>query len=58
MMIGVWSLAPRRRRQMDRPSSPGIIRSSTSRSNRSRSQSLFMAVAFSATSTVNPCSPR
>ena len=32
MMIGVRSLAARRRRQIDRPSSPGSIRSSTIRS--------------------------
>ena len=32
MMIGVGSLAARSRRQIDRPSSPGSIRSSTIRS--------------------------
>ena len=38
MMIGVRSLAERRRRQMDRPSSPGIIKSSTIRSTVSRNK--------------------
>lgn len=36
-------------RQVDRPSSPGSIRSSASRSKRSRIRSRFIAWAFSAT---------
>ena len=44
MMIGVRSLAARRRRQIDRPSSPGSIRSSTIRSTVSRVSMRFSAL--------------
>ena len=44
MMIGVRSLAARRRRQIDRPSSPGSIRSSTIRSTVSRVSTRFSAL--------------
>jgi hypothetical protein len=54
MMMGVRSLAARRRRQIDRPSSPGIIRSSTIRSTVSRSRMRFSALPSSAWKTSKP----
>ena len=56
--IGVSSLAPRSRRMIDSPSSPGIIRSRISRSNRSRIQSRFIDCPLSAVTTEKPLSPR
>ena len=54
MMIGVTSLAARRRRQIDRPSSPGSIRSSTIRSIVSRVSRRFSALPSSASRTSSP----
>ena len=45
MMIGTVSPAPRRRRQTDSPSSPGSIRSSTTRCGGSRCSFLSMSRA-------------
>ncbi len=56
--IGVLSLAPRSRRMIDSPSSPGIIRSRISRSNRSRIHSRFIDGPPSAVTTAKPLSPR
>ena len=50
--------APRRRRQMARPSSPGSIRSSTIRSYNSRSSARSMPWASGTALTVNPWSER
>ena len=58
MMIGVLSPAARRRRHTDRPSSPGIIRSSTIRSMVSRSMMRDSALASSATITSKPSCAR
>jgi hypothetical protein len=54
MMIGVVSLLARRRRQIDRPSSPGSIRSSTIRSIVSRVITRFRALESSASRTSKP----
>ena len=58
MITGVGSLAPRSRRRMASPSSPGSIRSRISASKRSRCHRRFIAAPLSAVETVKPLSLR